>query len=111
MSTKEIATAEIKPEDKTVKQLARELLDRLPDDVTWDEVQYRLCLGKIADQSNEAALRELSPEKTRKMIEQQDEEAYRKYVCDAIEEGLRELDAGQGIPQEEAEEIMKSWFE
>lgn len=75
MSAKAIETSEVAIEDKTVKQLVRDMLDNLPDDVTWERLHYHL------------------------------------YVCEAIEKGLREMEETEGIPQEEAEEIMQSWFE
>jgi predicted transcriptional regulator len=50
----------------TAKQAARELIDRLPDSATWNELMYEL------------------------------------YVKQKIEEGLKELDEGRGIPHDEA---------
>ncbi len=60
-------------EDRTVKEVAQYLLDQLADDVTWEELKYRL------------------------------------YVCEQVWESLR--DTEPGIPEEEAERIMDSWFE
>lgn len=37
----------------SVKEIAREAIDSLPDDATWDELQYRLYLKKVIDESNE----------------------------------------------------------
>jgi predicted transcriptional regulator len=49
----------------SAKQAARELIDRLPDSVSWNDLMYEL------------------------------------YVKQKIEEGLKELDEGRGIPHEE----------
>ncbi len=49
----------------SVKQAARELIDQLPDSVSWNDLMYEL------------------------------------YVKQKIEEGLKELDEGRGIPHEE----------
>lgn len=42
-----------------------------------------------------------------KVVEKQDESAYKKYVREKIENGLREMEETEGIPQEEAEKIME----
>lgn len=34
-----------------VKETARQLIDDLPEDVTWDEIQYRLYLRQVIDES------------------------------------------------------------
>lgn len=34
---------------KTAKAHAREVIDRLPDDASWDEVMYELCLRESLD--------------------------------------------------------------
>lgn len=49
----------------SVKQAARELIEQLPDSVSWNDLMYEL------------------------------------YVKQKIEEGLKELDEGRGIPHEE----------
>lgn len=49
----------------TAKQAARELIEQLPESVTWNELMYEL------------------------------------YVKQKIEEGLKELDDGRGIPHED----------
>jgi predicted transcriptional regulator len=49
----------------SAKQAARELIEQLPESVSWNELMYEL------------------------------------YVKQNIEEGLKELDAGRGIPHEE----------
>ena len=36
----------------TVKDAARQLVARLPEDVTWDEIQYRLYLRQVVDESD-----------------------------------------------------------
>ena len=36
----------------TVKDAARQLVAGLPDDVTWDEIQYRLYLRHVVDESD-----------------------------------------------------------
>ena len=50
---------------QTVKQSARELIDRLPESASWNDLMYEL------------------------------------YVKQKIEEGIKELDEGRGIPHEE----------
>ena len=50
---------------QTVKQAARELIDRLPESASWNDLMYEL------------------------------------YVKQKIEEGIKELDEGRGIPHEE----------
>lgn len=37
----------------TVKEMAQNILDSLPGDVSWDELQYHLYLGKVIEESNE----------------------------------------------------------
>ena len=49
----------------SAKQAARELIDRLPDSVSWNDLMYEL------------------------------------YVKQKIEEGLKDLDQGRGIPHDE----------
>lgn len=49
----------------SVKQAARELIEQLPESVSWNDLMYEL------------------------------------YVKQQIEEGLKELDEGRGIPHEE----------
>lgn len=49
----------------SVKQAARELIEQLPDSVSWNDLMYEL------------------------------------YVKQKIEEGLKELDEGRGIPHED----------
>lgn len=49
----------------SAKQAARELIEQLPDTVSWDDLMYEL------------------------------------YVKQKIENGLKELDAGLGVPHEE----------
>lgn len=49
----------------SAKQAARELIEQLPDSVSWNELIYEL------------------------------------YVKQKIEEGLKELDDGRGVPHEE----------
>lgn len=36
----------------TIKAEVQQLVAGLPDDVTWDEIQYRLYLRQIADESD-----------------------------------------------------------
>ena len=60
-------------EDRTVKEVAQYLLDQLADDVTWEELKFRL------------------------------------HVCQMVHERLQKDEPG--IPEEEAERIMDSWFE
>jgi predicted transcriptional regulator len=50
---------------ENAKQSAREVIERLPDSVTWNDLMYEL------------------------------------YVKQKIDDGLRELDEGRGIPHEE----------
>ncbi len=77
MSVLELEKPKLKPakslEDQTVKEVVQYLLDQLSDDVTWEELKYRL------------------------------------YVREKVWESLR--DPEPGIPEEEAERIMDSWFE
>lgn len=35
----------------TVKETLQELLAGLPDDVTWDEIQYRIYLQQVVEES------------------------------------------------------------
>ena len=68
-----MSVLELKP--ATIKELLLNLVENMPEDVTWDDIQYQM------------------------------------YVCEAIEKGLQEMEESDGIPQEEAERIMDSWFE
>jgi len=43
----------IPPEAKmTVKEAVQQLVTELPDDVTWDEIQYRIYLKQVVDESD-----------------------------------------------------------
>ncbi|GMV94112.1 MAG: hypothetical protein AMXMBFR82_38900 [Candidatus Hydrogenedentota bacterium] len=55
---------------QSAKQSARELIEQLPDSVTWEDLMYEL------------------------------------YVKQKIEDGLRELDEGRGIPHEEVKKRL-----
>ncbi len=68
-----MSVLELKP--ATIKESLLNLVENMPEDVTWDDIQYQM------------------------------------YVCEAIEKGLQEMEESDGIPQEEAERIMDSWFE
>lgn len=35
----------------TVKEAAEQLIAGLPDDVTWEEIQYRIYLRQVVDES------------------------------------------------------------
>lgn len=35
----------------TVKEAAEQLIAGLPDDVTWEEIQYRIYLRQVVDKS------------------------------------------------------------
>lgn len=59
----------------TTKDAIIELIRKLPDDVTVDDVMQEL------------------------------------YVRRSIEEGLRELDEGQGIPHDEVKRRLAKWLE
>lgn len=59
----------------TTKEAIIELIRKLPDDATIDDV-----MGEL-------------------------------YVRRSIEEGLRELDEGQGIPHEEVKQRLAKWLE
>lgn len=84
-------------ESKTAKQLARELIERLPDNVSWNEISSRL--------------------RTREMLEKgsrenfEGEETYENYVRETIEQSLSEFESGEGIPHEEVKKMLKKWFE
>ncbi len=67
-----MSVLELKP--TTIKESLLNLVENMPEDVTWDDIQYQM------------------------------------YVCEAIEKGLQEMEESDGIPQEEAERIMDSWF-
>lgn len=56
----------------SAKQAARELIEQLPESVSWDDLMYEL------------------------------------YVKQKIEEGLKELDEGRGIPHEEVKRGLLS---
>jgi predicted transcriptional regulator len=57
------------------KELVRAMLDRLPDDATLEDIQYRI------------------------------------YVCQKIQSGLDDIQAGRFCTQEEMEERMAQWLE
>jgi hypothetical protein len=58
----------------TTKEAIIELIQRLPDDVSLDDVMHEL------------------------------------YVRRSIEEGIRQLDQGQGIPHEKVKERLAKWL-
>lgn len=39
----------------TVKESARQIIAELPDNVTWDEIQYRLYLKEMIDEAEVAS--------------------------------------------------------
>ena len=59
----------------TVKEEVRKLLDQLPDDVSYEDIQYHL------------------------------------YVRQKIERGLKDLEDGRVLTQEEAEQRMARWLD
>ncbi len=79
-------------EDQSVKDTVRGLLDRLPDDVTWDELVVRLNVRSMLEQDKSPA-------------------EYDQFVRDSINEGIKELEEGLGIPHAEVEKRMKKWLE
>jgi len=56
---------------KHVKSAARELVDNLPDDATWDDVTYRI------------------------------------YVCQCIDAGIRDADAGKVVEVDEVRQRLE----
>ena len=58
----------------SAKEAVREILDKLPDDSTFEEIQYRI------------------------------------YVRDKIERGLKDVEDGRVIDQEEVERRMSRWL-
>jgi len=36
----------------TVKEAVQQIVAELPDDVTWDEIQYRIYLKQVVDESD-----------------------------------------------------------
>ena len=36
----------------TVKEAVQQLVAKLPEDVTWDEIQYRIYLRQVVDESD-----------------------------------------------------------
>lgn len=59
---------------KTAKEEVRELLDRLPDDASYEDIQYHI------------------------------------YVREKIERGMKDIQEGRVIDQEEAERRMARWL-
>ncbi len=80
------------PEELSVKDTVRSLLDRLPDDVTWDELVVRLNMRSMLEQDKSHV-------------------EYDRFVRDSINEGIKELEEGLGIPHAEVEKRMKKWLE
>jgi predicted transcriptional regulator len=58
----------------TAKENVRGLLDRIPDDASFEDIQYHI------------------------------------YVCQKIERGLKDIEEGREINQDEAERRMAKWF-
>jgi len=58
----------------TAKENVRGLLDRIPDDASFEDIQYHI------------------------------------YVCQKIERGLKDIEEGREINQDEAEQRMAKWF-
>ena len=59
----------------TAKDAVREILDQLPDDTSYEEIQYRI------------------------------------YVREKVERGLRDLEQGRVLTQEEVEQRMAKWLD
>ena len=59
----------------TAKQEVRRLLDDIPDDASFEDIQYRI------------------------------------YVCQKIERGLKDVDEGRVVSQQEIERRMAKWTE
>ncbi|MBN1663810.1 MAG: hypothetical protein JW943_09440 [Deltaproteobacteria bacterium] len=60
---------------RTAKEEVREILDLIPDDVSFEDIQYHI------------------------------------YVREKIERGLKDIQEGRIISQEEAEKRMSKWLE
>jgi predicted transcriptional regulator len=58
----------------TAKEEVRKILDRIPDDVSYEDIQYHI------------------------------------YVREKIERGLKDVEEGQVLSQEEAEQRMAKWL-
>ena len=58
----------------SVKEQVKEMLDRLPDTVTYEDIQYHL------------------------------------YVREKIERGLREMEEGKGVSEEEMDKLFDQWL-
>lgn len=58
----------------TPKETAAEMISKLSDDVTYEDIMYHL------------------------------------YVCAKIERGMKDVEEGRLIDQEEVEEMMKKWI-
>jgi predicted transcriptional regulator len=58
----------------TAKEEVRKILDRIPDDVSYEDIQYHI------------------------------------YVREKIERGLKDVEEGQVLSQEEAEQRMTRWL-
>ena len=57
------------------KEKVRKILDRLPDNVSFEDIQYHI------------------------------------YVCQKIERGRKDIEAGRVISQEEMEKMLAKWLE
>ncbi len=58
----------------TAKDTVRDLLDKLPDDVSYEDIQYRI------------------------------------YVRQKVEQGLKDIEEGRVLSQEEVEKRMAKWL-
>ncbi len=58
----------------TAKEEVRKILEQLPDDVTFEDIQYHI------------------------------------YVCEKIERGLKDIEEGRIVSQEDAEKRMSKWL-
>lgn len=59
----------------TIKEMAKSVIDQLPDEASMDDIIHAL------------------------------------YIRIKFERGIQEIEAGKGIPHEEAKKIMRSWVQ
>ncbi len=92
----------------TTKEAALRVIDAMPDDISWDELERRLMQERWSGKSDAPSEADWfdSPGDV-----PSDPEEYKLYLRKIIDEADRQIDAGLGLTQEEVETRFARWLE
>jgi len=100
---------------KSPKSLAKSLINRLPDDVSWEQIQYRIyALAEIAKGGKDFENEQFVPLEEMEKIFQVNEEFVYELLPEEesmIDEAEEEFDAGLGMSYDVYLREMEQWFE